>query len=379
MSDAQGPKNDGDAAEQPDGTAPLSDDAPAPEQVPDNAPTEAPTAAASDTDITRGGPDPDTAVFRAEGTSELGDETAPNGSTGAASAPGSADPVRTDARGDDTPDAGSGSEEPDYEALAAELDRLESDPTIAAPVAPGASEPAAEDKAADPWFEPATSETFSASEPQPALDEPNATPDAASTAASAPTPAPGPIFVQAPEPPRKRGNRGAAGLIGLVAAVAFAVLYAAANYLWQIYLSWASNGAVLDPIDFTTEVLLQPPFWFTVVAFWLSFWFLGVFVNRARWWSWVVLGIIVALLTYVGVIAGQFLAAPFWNLTADEGLTLLGNTLFAPMALVAFMLAREVTIWFGSWVSRRGARVAKLNDEEREEYDKVMAEGPKAQ
>src|SRR5699024_2984824 len=111
-------------------------------------------------------------------------------------------------------------EEPDYEALAAELDRLEADTATAAPVAPGAREASADDKAADPWFEPSTSETFSASQPQPtAVDEPNATPDAAATTA-----APGPIFVQAPEPPRKRGNRGASGLIGLVAAVAFAVL-----------------------------------------------------------------------------------------------------------------------------------------------------------
>src|SRR5690606_31876813 len=36
-----------------------------------------------------------------------------------------------------------------------------------------------------------------------------------------------PIFVQAPEPPRPRGNRGAAGGIGLLAAIVFGILYLA--------------------------------------------------------------------------------------------------------------------------------------------------------
>ena len=40
--------------------------------------------------------------------------------------------------------------------------------------------------------------------------------------------APQPIFVQAPEAPRPRGNRAAAGAIGLLAALAFGVLYLAA-------------------------------------------------------------------------------------------------------------------------------------------------------
>lgn len=53
---------------------------------------------------------------------------------------------------------------------------------------------------------------------------------AAETAVAAPVePAPQPIFVQAPEAPRPRGNRGAAGAIGLLAALVFALLYLAAS------------------------------------------------------------------------------------------------------------------------------------------------------
>ena len=405
MTDAEGPKNDGD--EQADRTAPASADAPAAEQAPtdgsvtdaaevangtedeplyeaaaesahaaeepgsaadagdvapsDVAPYDAPAA---EPELTRSGPEPQTTEFSAEGAS------------GVDAAGG---PVSADRRGEDTAPETT-DEEPDYEALAAELDRLEADTAAAAPVAPGAREPEPTNDTADPWFEPATSQTFSASEPQqPAtLDAPDATPHATST--PPPAAAPGPIFVQAPEPPRKRGNRGAAGLIGLLAAVVFALLFAIANFAWEAFLGWGTTAigeGATDPATFVTDVLLTPPFWFTVVAFWLSFWLLGVFVNRARWWSWVVLGIIVALLTYVGAIVGHFLEAPFWNLTSDEGVTLLGNLVFSPLVLLAFIIAREVTIWFGSWVSRRGARVTQLNEEERAEYDRVMSEGPK--
>lgn len=407
MTDAEGPKNDGE--EQVDRTAPASADAPAAEQAPsDGSVNDAPEAAngtedeplyeaaaesahateepgsAVDTDrvapsdaapydapaaepeLTRSGPEPQTAEFSAEGAAGVDDAAG--------------GPVSADRRGEVTAPETTG-EEPDYEALAAELDRLEADTAAAAPVVPGAREPEPTNETADPWFEPATSQTFSASETrqQPTtLDSPDATPHAAST--PPPAAAPGPIFVQAPEPPRKRGNRGAAGLIGLLAAVVFALLFAVATFAWEAFLALGAGAfgeGNTDPATFVTDVLLTPPFWFTVVAFWLSFWLLGVFVNRARWWSWVVLGIIVALLTYVGAIVGHFLEAPFWNLTSDEGVTLLGNLVFAPLVLLAFILAREVTIWFGSWVSRRGARITRLNEEERAEYDKVMSEGPK--
>lgn len=347
-------------------------------------------AAAGAEEITRSGAAPDTTEFRAAGTEP--DVIVPTSSAAedtpafrAAAAEHDAAPETDSAvpdpesRGTATPDEPA--EEPDYEALAAELDRLEADTAAAAPVAPGAPEPEPVDRAADPWFEPAKTETFSASEPAQTAAAPFDEPVEPSQVSPQVTPAPGPIFVQAPEPPRPRGNRGAAGLIGLLAAVAFGVLYAATAYLWQVFVAAVPSidaEAVLDPLDFATDVLLQPSFWFTVVAFWLAFWLLGVFVNRARWWSWVVLGLIVALLTYVGHIAGAFLAAPFWNITPSEGKDLLLNVVFTPMALASIIIAREVTIWFGAWVSRRGARITAQNQVERDEYERLMSEGPKA-
>lgn len=277
-------------------------------------------------------------------------------------------------------------DEVDYEALAAELDRLEAETAAAAPVSPSQPEPAPAEEPvakADPWFEPAKTEVFTASAAAASTqDEPAPAPaPAPTTVVEEPAAAPAPIFVQAPEPPRKRGNRGAIGLIGLVAALVYAALYGTALYGWQLFVDLvpAMNIApVLEPVDFLTEVLLSGPFWVSVVAFWLSFWLLGVFVNRARWWSWVVLGLFVALLTYAGFLGGVFFEAPFWKITGAQGVDLLTSTAFAPVGLIAFIIAREVTIWFGGWASRRGAKITAQNKEARDEYERVMAEGPAA-
>lgn len=191
----------------------------------------------------------------------------------------------------------------------------------------------------------------------------------------APPVAPQPIFVQAPEPPREIGNRGAAGAIGLVASVAFAILY-----LGAILGFGALRG------DVTTENIgtaaLAPlttwSFWVPVAVFFLSFWLLGAFVNRARWGKWVTLGLLVAIATYGGYILGQLFQEPFWRMTGTESIELVGDSLLAPLAIASFIFARELTIWFGAWVARSGAKKKALNAEAQAEYERTLEAGPAA-
>lgn len=282
------------------------------------------------------------------------------------------------APGDRADEPASGdAEEPDYEALAAELDRLEADTAAASPVAPGAPDPQPSG-AKHPWFEPAKTETFRATEPV-AEPEPEPEPVVTPSEPAPPAAAPAPIFVQAPEPPKKRGNRGAAGLIGLPAALSFAVLYLAASAgIWWFYELIGRGTGQGDIVAILIDTAQSPAYWGTVIAFWLSFWLLGAFVNRARWWSWVVLGVFVALLTYVGHLASLLLAEPFWMITRAEGVDLLIANVLSPIALAALILAREVTIWFGAWVSKRGARIARENAAAQEEHENALASGPQA-
>ena len=185
--------------------------------------------------------------------------------------------------------------------------------------------------------------------------------------------APQPIFVQAPEPPRDRGNRGTAGAIGLLATVVFAVLYLGATI---------GFGAIAGDVtgENIGEALVAPlltwGFWTPVVVFFLGFWLLGAIINRGRWGLWVVFGIIVGIIAYAGHILGQLFEAPFWKLTASEGLDLAGSQLLAPLAIAAFVFARELTIWFGAWVARSGARKTELNAEAQREYERTLEAGP---
>ncbi|WP_091226763.1 ABC transporter [Microbacterium sp. 3J1] len=189
----------------------------------------------------------------------------------------------------------------------------------------------------------------------------------------APAPQQQPIFVQAPEPPRERGNRGTAGAIGLLATIAFAILYLGATL---------GLGAVTGDVtgENIAESALAPlttwGFWVPVVVFFLGFWLLGAFINRGRWGLWVVFGIIVGVIAYAGHILGQLFEAPFWLLSAREGGELVTAQLLAPLAIAAFVFARELTIWFGAWVARSGARKTELNAESQREYERTLEAGP---
>src|SRR6187431_2426051 len=75
---------------------------------------------------------------------------------------------------------------------------------------------------------------------------------AAGTGAAVAYAAPQPIFVQAPESPRPRGNRAAAGAIGLLAALSFGILYLA---VW-IGIGLISGEVVVGDIPATALVAL---------------------------------------------------------------------------------------------------------------------------
>lgn len=283
-----------------------------------------------------------------------------------------AEAARRDTGATETPAAETPAEAPS--AAPSDADAADAPATGEAPTAP---EP-------DPWDSPeAASLNYTSSPtPAPAADDsptvvvpPAVTPsepvvaEPAVVAAAAPQP----IFVQAPEAPRPRGNRAAAGAIGLLAAVAFAVLYLA------VWLGVdAIKGDVTGENVGTTalEALATWSLWVPVVVFFIGFWLLGAIINRGRWGAWVVFGILVGVAAYGGHILGALFQAPFWNLTASEGATLVEGELLAPLAIAAFIIGRELTIWFGAWAAARAKRVTELNVEAQREYERTLEAGP---
>jgi hypothetical protein len=113
-----------------------------------------------------------------------------------------------------------------------------------------------------------------------------------------------------------------------------------------------------------------------VVVFFIAFWLLGAIINRGRWGAWVIFGVLVGVAAYIGHLLGALFPAPFWMLTASEGAALVEGELLTPLAIGAFIIGRELTIWFGAWVSARGARVTELNVEAQREYERTLEAGP---
>ncbi len=179
--------------------------------------------------------------------------------------------------------------------------------------------------------------------------------------------------MQAPEPPRPRSNRGAVGLIGLLAAASFGVVLLGIAVVFGLATGRVSGA------DLGTSVLAALShwgFWIPVIVFFVAFWILGSIINRGGWGHWVVWGLLVGVASYGGYLLGQLFEAPFWQLTAREGVTLLQTAALAPLAIVSFVLGRELTIWFGAWVSARGRRITELNEAAQREYERTLEAGP---
>ncbi|MDY0910310.1 ABC transporter [Microbacterium sp. CFBP9034] len=185
--------------------------------------------------------------------------------------------------------------------------------------------------------------------------------------------APQPIFVQAPEAPRLRGNRAAAGAIGLVAALTFAVLYLA---VWLVLAALTGDLTVDNVANVALAALGSWVLWLPVVVFFIAFWLLGAIINRGRWGSWVIFGLLVGFAAWGGYLLGVLFQEQFWNITASQGADLMEQNLLAPLGVAAFIIGREITIWFGAWAAARGRRVTELNVEAQREYERTLEAGP---
>lgn len=195
----------------------------------------------------------------------------------------------------------------------------------------------------------------------------------AGAAAAAPTPStPQAIYVQAPPVPRTQGNRGFGVLVGLIATAAFALLYAGISYL---VIAWYGAGRT-DGIGVFTEFLAQPVFWIPVAFFFIGFAVLAALLNRAPWWTWAVFGLVLAIFVYLSYVGAALLTVAAWQFTPGEAAAFLAERWVDPFAIIAFIVARELPIWFGGWIAGHGRTVTERNRVAREEYERQLAAGP---
>ena len=186
------------------------------------------------------------------------------------------------------------------------------------------------------------------------------------------------LYMQSPMPPDLKGNRGAGVLIALLGTIAFAVLYAGIIAIWL--------APQFPPSTFLSEGLVP---WVTswgfiaaVAAFFVGLSILVLVFGRAGWWAYVLFSLFVGIAVW-GAAAGAFafFGTPVESVDDLGGGTgisgLLGRVQavgFGLSTLGAAILAREVAVWFGAWIGRRGRKVTAKNAELLAEYESALAE-----
>lgn len=173
-------------------------------------------------------------------------------------------------------------------------------------------------------------------------------------------PAPQYVVVEAPQLPRRRGNRGVGVLLALAGAVIFGGILVGVGWVLQ-YLVGEPGIAFLQDWHFYVPV----------AVFAIAFILLVVLVNRAGWWSYILGSVIVGLVVYFGT-AGLGALLDEWTRSATPHTVAQG--LQEPFVILAAIIAREVAVWWGSLIAMRGRRVTARNRAQREAYDRDLEE-----
>jgi hypothetical protein len=176
------------------------------------------------------------------------------------------------------------------------------------------------------------------------------------------------VYVQAPVPPRLKGNRGIGSLLAVLGAAVFAAVFAGA-----VIVAFFLRGDAA-PMNTFASFIQSAIFWVPVLVFLVAFVLLVLLVNRAGWAAHVFGSLLVAVAVYFGsigillAVAGISAAA-----TGDAGETFSGLAV-NPFIIIAALAAREVSIWVGLAISARGRRVKARNHEIVDEWEKEHAD-----
>jgi len=170
------------------------------------------------------------------------------------------------------------------------------------------------------------------------------------------------IVVDAPVPPRKKGNRGIGVLLALGATIVFAALLVAAAFVL----------ALLTASDL--GLLTEPTFYLPALAFFVGLVVVTLLLNRAGWWSHIIGSVIVGLITWFGSASLVLLSAGMASMNQTEANDTFYAALFSPILIIAALLAREVSIWTGAILARRGRSLKVRNAEAREAYEREQAD-----
>ena len=142
-------------------------------------------------------------------------------------------------------------------------------------------------------------------------------------------------------------------------------------------------GSLLTPSDeflpallefFTGGVAFGLRGWAPVLAFFIGMVVLIQILNRSRWWAYILGGLFVAIFVYLVYIGANLIDAQYWTRTSNEFAILLRSAWVNPFAVLAGVIAREISIWTGAWLAARGRKLKARNAEAQADYEQQVAD-----
>ena len=150
------------------------------------------------------------------------------------------------------------------------------------------------------------------------------------------------VYVAAPVPPLPHSNRLFGSLIALVGAVAFALVYAGA-----LAITVAVAGGSFP--NTLSRILASQLYWVPILFF------------------------LVAIVVYFGSIGLLLLLQGAVTMTPEQAGRVALGLAVNPGVVIAAIVAREISLWFGLAISTRGRKVTARNAAEREAFDAAEA------
>lgn len=167
------------------------------------------------------------------------------------------------------------------------------------------------------------------------------------------------IFVDAPTPPRKRGNRGLAVLLAIPATLIFLVL--------QVLIQYVISGGDI-------EFLGRASFYYPALCLVIGLALLGLVLNRSPWWLYIGGSVVVGALVWLGSASLSLISAGMLSMTQPQANEFFFAEFFSAGSIIAALLAREVAMWTGAVLARRGRALKVRNADAYAAYEQEQAD-----
>lgn len=177
------------------------------------------------------------------------------------------------------------------------------------------------------------------------------------------------VYMTAPTPPKVAGNRGFGVFIALASTLVFAIVFAIAVAI--------INAVQVGRVEI--GFVQQPAFYVPIAFFALGALIIALIVNRAGWAAHVFGSIVVGLVVYFGTVGLLLLANGVIQNTPEQAQLLFALALIDPRVIAGGLIAREVSLWTGALVAKRGRKVTERNRESRTQWEAELAEKSAAQ